>query len=217
TEPHWHDALYALLKTRHTNRQYSTRTRLSPEQLATFCAAVHSIPGARVEFFQSDDQLEEMGRLLGAGDRLRLLHQQLHRELMQEIRWTRAEAEATRDGIALETMTLSPIDLAGLRLCRHWSSLALLRQWGGGQGLEKMARKSIAAAAAVGLITLPTVEPQAYFNGGRAVQRLWLSATACQVALQPMTALLYLFARLLRGDGEGLDREIRAELHQLRT
>ena len=217
TEPHWRDALYALLRTRHTNRQYSTRTRLRPEQLETFCAAVGSIPGARVEFIQSDDQLEEIGRLLGAGDRLRMLHQQLHRELMQEMRWTSAEAEATRDGIAVETMALSPLDLAGLRLCRHWPSLALLRQWGGGQSLERMAIKGIAAASAVGLITLPMAEPIAYFHGGRAVQRLWLSATACQVALQPMTALPYLFARVLRGGGEGLDVEIRAELHELRS
>jgi hypothetical protein len=217
TEPHWCDALYAMLKTRHTNRQSSTRTRLSPEHLETFYAAVRSIPGAQVEFVQSDEQLEEIGQLLGAGDRLRLLNQQLHGELMREIRWTSAEAEATRDGIAVETMALSPLDLAGLRLCRHWPSLALLRQWGGGQSLEKMAIKGIAAASAIGLITLPRAEPLAYFHGGRAVQRLWLSATACQVALQPMTALPYLFARLLRGGGEGLDVEICAELHQLRA
>jgi hypothetical protein len=217
TEPHWCDALYTMLKTRHTNRQYLTRTRLSPEQLEAFCAAVRSIPGAQVEFVQSDEQLEEVGRLLGAGDRLRLLHQQLHCELMREIRWTSAEAEARRDGIAVETMALSPLDLAGLRLCRHWSSLALLRQWGSGQGLEKIAIKGIAAASAIGLITLPMAEPLAYFHGGRAVQRLWLSATACQVALQPMTALPYLFGWLLRGDGEGLDGEICAALHQLRA
>jgi hypothetical protein len=128
TEPHWRDALFALLRTRHTNRQYSTRTRLRPEQLDALCAAVYSIPGARVELIQSDDRLEEIGRLLRAGDRLRLLHQQLRRELMQEIRWSSAEAEATRDGIAVETMALSPRDLAGLRLCRHWPSLAILKQ-----------------------------------------------------------------------------------------
>jgi hypothetical protein len=60
-------------------------------------------------------------------------------------------------------------------------------------------------------------EPLAYFHGGRAVQRLWLSAMACQVALQPMTVLPYLFARLLRGDGEVLDEGICTELHQLRS
>jgi hypothetical protein len=122
TESHWGDALYAMLQTRHTNRQYSTRTRLSLEQLDTFRAAVRSIPGAQVEFVQSDEQLEEIGRLLGAGDCLRLLHRQLHDELLREIRWTKAEAEARRDGIAVETMALSPLDLAGLRLCRHWPS-----------------------------------------------------------------------------------------------
>jgi hypothetical protein len=141
----------------------------------------------------------------------------LHHELMQEVRWSSAEAEATRDGIAVETMALTPLDLAGLRLCRHWTSLALLRQWGGGKGLEKMATSAIASAAAVGLITLPMAEPHAYLHGGRAVQRLWLSATACQVALQPMTALPYLFARLLRGGGAGLDEEICAALLQLRV
>ena len=58
--------------------------------------------------------------------------------------------------------------------------------------------------------------PVSYFRGGRALQSLWLAATAAGLALQPMTAILYLFARLERGGGEGLTDEERDDLVALR-
>ena len=45
------------------------------------------------------------------------------RFVMNEIRWTREEAEGTRDGISLESLELSPADRAGFQLCRLEPSL----------------------------------------------------------------------------------------------
>jgi hypothetical protein len=64
---------------------------------------------------------------------------------------------------------------------------------------------------------MPEHSPEAYLQGGRALQRLWLAATACGLALQPWTGLPYLFARLLRGAGAGLSEQEQHELHSLRA
>jgi hypothetical protein len=77
-------------------------------------------------------------------------------------------------------------------------------------------RGAVASAAAVGLLTVSGVSRESYLRSGRAVQRIWLTATAEGIAAQPMTALPYLFARLERGGGNGLSRREQAELQELR-
>lgn len=212
----WRDELYPLLLARHTNRKIGARQPLAPTALESLTNAVRSLPGADVQWLYEAASLDECGHLVGAGDRLRLLGPTLHRELMSELRWTAAEAETTRDGLSVETLECAPSDLAGLRMCRHRPALELVRQWGGGRNLEKMSRKAIAAASAVGLLTMPGARPADYFTGGRAVERLWLTATELGLAFHPMTALPYLFARMLRGEGTGLDGETQLELRELR-
>ncbi len=113
-------------------------------------------------------------------------------------------------------MDLRPLDRAGLAICRDWGALQWVQQVGGGRGLEAMSGKAIEAASAIALITMLGTRPLDYFNGGRAVQRAWLTATAHQVALQPMTALPYLFTRLMEGSGQGLSADMSEALGRLR-
>jgi molybdopterin/thiamine biosynthesis adenylyltransferase/nitroreductase/GNAT superfamily N-acetyltransferase len=216
-EPHVCDELHAQLAVRHTNRRLGPRTPLSPRDRETLTAAVRSIAGAEVEWLTSDTELASIGELVGAADRLRMLHPQCHREMYRELRWTADEAMATRDGIDVATLELDASDMAGLELCRHWSSLDLVRQWGGGRNLEKMSRKWVEAASAVGLITMPAARSLDYFNGGRALQRMWLTATAHGIAVHPMTTLPYFFALVSRAGSQGLDDRAIAELQSMRA
>ncbi|WP_437973864.1 Rv1355c family protein [Sorangium sp. So ce295] len=206
-EDHAMDGLADAIGLRHTNRRPGQRAPLAEEHRAALRAAVESIPGARLGLLEAPAELDEIGALIGAGDRLRMLARQTHADMMREVRWTEAEAEARRDGLFVGTLELSPTDLAGFKICRDYRALELVRRWGGGRGLERMAQKAIRCAAAVGLITLPRARLTDYFQGGRAVERAWLTATQLGIAVYPMTTLPYLFARLIRGRGEGLDAE----------
>ena len=171
------------------------------------CAAAS---GARLHLLEERDRLDIIGDLLGKGDRFRFLNQIMHREMMAEIRWNAEEVKATRDGLDVATLELTPADQAGMRLVSRWGPMKLLGKLGGGRTLEKPSRKAIQAASAVGLITVEGVGPQSYLMGGRAMERLWLTATSRGLAFQPVTAILYLFSRLERGDGTGLsEKEIR--------
>jgi molybdopterin/thiamine biosynthesis adenylyltransferase len=215
-EEHWRDDLSLQMARRHTNRQRGNQQPVAGATLAALTAAVRSIPGADVQWLTGAAQLERIGRLVGMADRLRLLDPQLHAELFHELRWTRADVESSRDGIDVETLHLSPSDYAGLCLCRHWPTLDLIRQWHLGRKLERLALQSIQSASAVGLLTMPETRALAYFNGGRALQRLWLTATAHELAVHPMTTLPYFFAHVLRANGAGLDGETTARIRELR-
>lgn len=214
-EPHWRDDLIAVVHERHTNRK-NGRQPLDATMIADLLAAVRSVPGAELQLLEDDAQLRAIGKLIGAGDRLRFLNEDCNRELFAELRWTPEEAQATRDGIALETLELSRTDKCGLEICRSLPTMRLLRAWGGGQGLHKSAVDAINASSAVGLITIPGTSRAAYFTGGRALERMWLVAQTHHLAVHPMTTLTYMFARMLRGNGEGLDQGTNDELVRLR-
>ena len=49
--------------------------------------------------------------------------------------------------------------------------------------MEKVSKKTVAAASAIGLITVEGQDPAAYFRGGRAMQRAWLVAAIWAIAL----------------------------------
>jgi nitroreductase len=207
-----------------TNRKLGPRVSLSSEETSAL-REIAGRAGSELRILGGDAELDEIGQILGLGERLRLMSVVMHREMMSEIRWSKEEARSRADGLDLATLELTPTDEAGIRLIADGSVMAAIRQVGGGHGLALPSRKAMAAAGAVGLLTIsrdangssPVASTaRAYFDGGRALQRVWLCATRLGLAFQPMTALPYLFARLEHGDGVGLDpREVR-ELAALR-
>jgi nitroreductase len=201
---------------RATNRKLGSRTPLLAEELEALCAAASAAEG-RLAAITDPAALDEMGCILGAGDRVRFLSQRLHAEMMGEVRWTPEEVERTRDGVDLVTLESSRADLAGIRLARPWSSILFLREIRGGGALEKAAKDSVAAASAIGFITIDGTSRESYVRGGRAMQRVWLTASSLGLAMQPMAPLLYLWARVERGGGEGLDAREVEVLGALRT
>jgi hypothetical protein len=185
------------------------RTPLSTGEIDALSEAVRSVKGAEVHWLLSDHELDECGELLGAADRLLFLTQALHEFFMGEIRWTEEQRDATRDGIPLDNLDLSPSDRAAIQVCRDWGALQLLGRMGKGRNLEKLSSKAVASASAIGLITMPSVLPPAYLYGGRSVERMWLIATQCGVAVHPMTALPYLLKQAPDNsplDSAGFDR-----------
>src|SRR5258708_31634063 len=213
---HWHVELVQAIPSRRTNRKTRVRKPLPHGLLSQLGTSVQSIQGATFFSLEEEGELRELTQLVGAAERLRLLHLQSHEEMMHEIRWSKSEAEQSRDGLDLETLELSPSDRAALLVCRDWSVLDLVRQWKGGRALEKMARRSIEAASSVALIAMPGHRPLDYFHGGRSMQRAWLTTTQLHLAFQPVTSLVYLFARMVRGNGTGLPDEMVDEFETLR-
>ena len=103
-----------------------------------------------------------------------------------------------------------------MQMLRSWPTLQLVRSWGGGRGFTKPGREAIASSAAVGLITMPRVAMSQYLLGGRAMERMWLTAQARGLAVHPMATLPYLFSRVFRGEGEGLERTTIEQARRLR-
>ncbi len=206
--------LFEQIRLRVTNRKLGQRQPLTVAE-ETALQEVARCSGAELSFLTESSALEQIGEVIARCDRFIFLNQQTHREMIGEIRWNPEQVLSTRDGIDIASLHLPAADAAVMQLLTDWAPLSYLRQIKRGQGLERNSRKMIAAASAVGLLTFSGTEPLSYFNGGRAIQRVWLTATTLGLAFHPMTALPYLLARLTRGDGEGLTAENQQQLTEL--
>jgi nitroreductase len=198
-----------------TNRRLGVRVPLQ-EDVARLLVDAVATQRSRLQLLFDPQSLDRFGELHGETERLRLLHPVMHREMMSEIRWSTSDAEATCDGLDIATLELTPTDRAGISVLRSPAVSRTLRSTHGGQGLQQASRKAIAASSAVGVVTTSGTSPRDYFRGGRAMQRLWLTANAHGLAFQPMTAMLYVFARM-DGGGSGLDERDRSEFARARA
>jgi molybdopterin/thiamine biosynthesis adenylyltransferase len=193
---------------RMTNRKVGTRMEIPEAQLEAMRQAADEA-GARLQIVTDPDALETVGGILGKSDRLSLLTQQINAEMASEIRWSEDSVLRTRDGIDVLTLELNAVDLFGVWLSSNWPSVEFLAKLGGGKAFERMAKRSIAGSSAVGLLTVPgKASPDSYFRGGRALERVWLTATQYNLALHPVSAMVYLFARIERGGGHHLGKRV---------
>lgn len=206
---------------RMSNRVRGPRAELPARALPALQQAAQEA-GGRIIVVSNPQQLDEAAAVIGATDRIMYFSERMHHELTGEIRWTREEVERTRDGVDVATLELSTVEFAGLKLAMSWAGMEVLRRVGGGRGIEKLSRDMVASASAIALVTVPGQGLDAYVRGGRAMERVWLAATREGVAMHPLSALVYLLARLEKGGGEGFSggeieklRALRARVHEL--
>ena len=209
-------ALFPFLALRATNRRPAKRGALGAKAVTALADAAR-MRGARLDLVAGREALAELGAVTGAGERIRHLTRELHREMVDELRWSGDEARGAGDGIPVEALELKAAQRAALGLAARPEVAATLRDLGGGRAFQELAERAVVRSSAVGLVTVGGASPGCALRGGRAVERLWLEATRLGLALQPVTALVYLF-ELLDGSAATIfsSRE-RDELRGLRA
>jgi hypothetical protein len=179
---------------RSTSRKVAKRSDINERVIQALSEAALSIKGVQLTFLTSLPEIQSMGELIAKTDRLRLLYPEEHAHYMGQFRWSAQEFAHSRDGIDIHSLELSPSELAELKLARNPEVIQHLITWKGGQAFEKPSLRRIASVSAFGLLTM--TESNSFFEGGRAMERMWLTATSHQVGLQPITSPLRMFSRL---------------------
>lgn len=202
------DELFEQIPRRVTNRKRGQAAALDPEVMRRLEDAART---GSLHFLLDHEELKELGRVLGEGDRLRMLNEVMHRELMNEIRWTTEEVERRRDGLDLAAFELSATDAVAMRLLTPGVA-SFLRKLGAGTNLKRAASKDMEAACAAAMLSYPGQGPESYLEGGRCLQRVWLEATRLGVAVHP-SGMSYMFQ--LRRRKLGMSQDELATLHEL--
>ena len=195
------------IEKRETNRNLGPRVQINPQTLAELKDLVNKTPGAELNFFTNEEELNVMGDILGELEKLRLIEKLGQRDFSDEIRWTPEENEQRRDGLDINTLDFSASEIAGIKIAQQKEVMDLIRDWKGGNAFKKITKKSIDSASAIGVLSVDGEELSDYFKGGQVLERLWILANLKGLAFQPMTSSLYVYLRLLKGNGDGISEE----------
>lgn len=210
------ELLYKAINYRITNRQLGQREFIEDELLIRLKNEAKAFKGAQIKFFTEPQALNEIGEVLGELERIRILDERSHLDFINEIRWTEEENRRKCDGVDIATLDITNAERAGLQISRNKNVIGMVDKWQGGGAFKKLTKKSIDAASAVGLISMPKYGAEEYINGGRLLQKIWLEANANNISFQPMSASLFMYVRLFRGNGEGYSRQTIERLNKIR-
>jgi hypothetical protein len=180
--------LFPLIAERCTDRTVGATRPLSGSQRRALqrAAAVH---GASLHLIDDRYQLARFATMIGTSDRVRFLNQTLHREVADELRWSAPTDHGAPDGIDVAALGLEPSGIAALRLLMRPGVSRFLAEHGLGGRLRELQRRAVEAATALGLVTVSGATPLHRVRGGRALQRVWLEATAHRLSVHPVTPL----------------------------
>jgi len=202
---------------RHTNRIIAPKAEISGDLYSRLATLAESVPGAKVRFFTDENDMRSMARIIGACDRMRLLHPEGHYDFVhREMRWTPEDAEKTLTGIDIRTLELGNSLMAAMGVIKSEKVIDAVKQFGGGNALGMLAMRTVSTASALCMISIPGYELKNFFEGGRSMERFWLEATNLNLAIHPVISPLYLFSRILHGNGVRLDEKNIKELQYLR-
>ncbi|OIQ49161.1 Sulfur carrier protein ThiS adenylyltransferase [Pseudodesulfovibrio hydrargyri] len=193
------DILVDALWRRHTNRK-PYRKRQIPAGMFNRFGAVASEAGGNLGWINTPEQLNKLADAIFLADRIRMERRDLHEHLVRMVRFTPQAAEATRDGLPLKNLEAGLGGELFLRATKSWKTMRAANIFGASRVGAGIAAKGIRHSGGAGLLTVPGTGIADFLQGGRALQRVWLTLTHYNLRMQPMTAVtLFRLRWLLEG------------------
>ncbi|MDD4266718.1 MAG: hypothetical protein PHO07_20185 [Pirellulales bacterium] len=199
------DPLHPFLSKRCTSRKmYSTRP-VDPEALARLGAEVVRFRGIQLEWIAERRRIRAFARVVASSDQYRFQYRPFHEEIFRQLRFTPAEAEATRDGLDLRSLELPPGTGLLLRWMRPWHRMQWLQRLRVDRALTFPSLLSVWKSGALGALSVPEPGLAQFVDGGRAFQRLWLAVAREGLSLHPLGSLPVFLAHLEQLAGEKIN------------
>ncbi len=214
-EPDLNELMYHLKK-RYTNRNNGVREQLPEPFFEDLKNIMKSFEPIKLGFITEYDNMDLMGDILASGEKLVLMHPEGHDDIFdKELRFTKEEVLRTRDGLDVETLNLTKSEILALKIASSRMAVEWIDKIGGGEAFKKMTKKAVASSSALGIISIPDFSNENYIKAGSAMQRIWIECNKQGISFQPISQLLFLFARLNHGKGYGLNEAYILKLKEL--
>ncbi len=192
------DPLAEQIEARHTNRLPHSAEAVPAESLAGIEAA---IAGSSCEILWTTGRpsIRKMSSLVSVADRVRFEDRRFHDELHRMIRYTEEEVASCRDGLDIRSLEIPRPLWSVLRFLRPWGRMRVANAFGASRSFARISAKQARSTGALGLLVTGDDSDRGYLEAGRALQRVWLAASAANLAFHTLGSLP-LFLLKLRTD-----------------
>lgn len=179
------DPMAAVLPLRATDRRRYRGGRIEESMLAPIRAESTRFPNARIRF--TDVYTEELLDYLVKADEFIWTHQPAHRDMMAAFRFSRREAEMSRDGLPWPSLGISYPLSRLIKVCRSFTVQKLFNPVGFLWKTRSISRKGITSSAALVCLTVVRLENELLPEAGGLALAAWLRLNAQGYGVQPLT------------------------------
>ena len=183
------DDLAKFIFERHTNRYAFERASISADTLREIKESAEKDNFSELAWEAEQANIKRLSSLVALSDSLRFRYQEFHEELHRQLRLTPKHANETRDGLDYRTLGLPPGGRQLLSLLRPWKTMAFLNRFGLSKLLSIPSAHMVRQSGAIGFMFVKDRTAHSFLNGGRAMQRAWLKAAKCGLAVHPLGSL----------------------------
>ncbi len=209
------DPLADFLEVRCCNRKPYPRRPISDESRSQMQASIASQETARLHWLSDRPSIRKLAGIVADADRIRFEHRPFHTELFHQLRFTPREAESTRDGLDVRCLEL-PLGAASiLRWLRHWPLVKHLNRLGLSRLMSFSSAMQVWRTGTMGLLTTTDTSRLGYLQAGRAMQRVWLTASKLGLAFHPLGSVPIFLSHLARGTANDLPSCYRLRVENL--
>ena len=195
------DMLAAYTSKRISNRKPYKKDPLTDEERRALFASVEDAYGS-MNLIEGRGDVVRLGRVGSTNEEVMLANRSLHQFFFSHVSWTKEEDEKKKVGFYIKTLELPPPAEMMFKLFRRWFTMRILGAIGFNRIVGKQNGSTNASAAAMGAFMIEGIEPLDFVRIGRAVERLWLTATSLGLSLQPLTGILFFRLRIVAKEGE---------------
>lgn len=178
-----HDDLVSFIDQRATDRRPYKGGDLNLPMFKEILEDADRMPVGNLYF--NDDFNKQIIDHIRALETYTWVTEEAHRDVFGWIRYSSKEIEETRDGVPWQTLGVNYFESRVLKLTRNYSAQSVFNKLGGLGQIKKVAETMIRSSAALGLVTVPSLEPNDLVESGRIVLRCWLSLTKYGYGHQP--------------------------------
>jgi len=189
------DALFPCIARRSTNRKPYAKGFIPRPTLDSLRAAIPTGRSAELRIVEDARQKRIVARAASLNDRLLFTVRPLHDTFFETIRWTEEDAKTSRDGLFIKTLELGPVG-PGFKAMRSWAVVRAGNALGASLTAPLHSYRTFLRSAAFGFLQMGDASHDSYVEGGRFLERIWLTATLLGLSFQPMAGMLYLLPYL---------------------
>jgi len=205
--------LHEAISERHTHRGEYDSTLSASQRKAL---DVETGEYCRLRIIDDEVSIRRIARSAVLMEETALKSRKLHYHFFRSILWSAHENHSGKSGLFVKTTELPPPILALFRIIRYWPVMRIFQFL----GLPKLAAKANAAvyarSGACVAILLDRVQKQDFIEAGRAMQRVWLTATKEGLAVQPLAGLIYLAEYVARTDDAEMSGALKERILEAR-
>jgi len=199
------DPLFESIKKRCVNRRFYDRRPLD-ESSKQALKALQMPPGLELHLIERGREYDLLTELVAIADGFVFSEKPMYDVLM---RWVRFSDDAP-DGMPIATLGLSAHERAAFPILKNWKLVSFMNALGLAATFRSRARRLMKSSSAVCLVSLNEKTPANYFAAGMMFQRLWLTAQQAGLALQPMSASVFIISKYRSDRLAGSSNQIRS-------